>query len=210
MINRGDVQGASVILMAPDDHRAIWEQWHRHIAFVSAFEGILFADLPASQVAALHEPDEAHLLSERYLLPLQLLELRVAQKLVDDRFPHGAALVRLENDGTVRYAQALERVPVVAVTPEEIFVETDYPAGPFDHRTRREAWTSNQGPVVIPDPDGDGSRVVTADLAPYERALNDTNRSIVTQLRDELPRLSQRRQTDEPWWSAPVTHPSSW
>jgi hypothetical protein len=201
LIARGEVASASVILMAPDDHRAIWEQWHRHVALVSAFDGVNFGNLLGSHVAALHEADLARLLSERYLLPVDHLDLRVAQRIVDARFPNGAALVRLENDGTVRYVQALARLPVIVATADEIVFETEYPAGPFVHHTARAAW-ANDSPLVVPDPDGDGSRVITSDVSGYD--LDDTGRIVAEQLRKELPDLAAELMTATPWWTAPV------
>ena len=174
--------------MAPDAHTAIWTQWHRHVAFLSAFDGVGFGDLLGSHVAALHEADLARVLSERYLLPLDHLDIRLAQRVVDARFPDGAALVRLENDGTVSYVQALARIPVIAVTGDEIVFETEYPAGPFVHHVTRAAWADHDAPLVIPDPDGDGSRVITSDLSDYN--LNDVDRTVAEQLRNELPRLA--------------------
>jgi restriction endonuclease-like protein len=203
LIARNEVSGASVILMAPDDHMAIWEQWHRYVALVSAFEGVRFADLPGSQVAALHAPDQARLLSSRYLLPLDCVEIKLAQRLVDDHFPNGAALVRLHNDGSINYVQPIARFPVVSATADEIAFTTDYPAGPFVHRTPRTVWTPDNPTLTISDPDGNGSRVITTDLFEYLSQLPDTDVSVVTELRDQIPRLAARLRMTAPWWTAP-------
>jgi len=175
--------------MAPDDHGAIWEQWHRHVGLVSAFEGVRFADLPASHVAALHDPHQARLLSSRYLLSLDHLEIKLAQRLVDDHFPNGAALVRLTTDNTIRYVQTIARLPVVSTTADQITFTTYYPAGPFFHRTPRMAWAPDNPTLTIPDPDGDGSRVITSDLSEYRSKMSDIDDiSKVSELRDESPR----------------------
>ena len=87
LVARGEVASASMMLMAPDDHTAIWEQWHRHVALLSAVDDISFADLPASHVAALHEPTQARTLSERYLLPLDPLEVALRATLRRCTFP---------------------------------------------------------------------------------------------------------------------------
>ena len=206
LIARGEVASASMMLMAPDDHTAIWEQWHRHVGFVSAFEGVRFADLPASHVAALHDPDQARALSSRYLLSLDHLEIKLAQRLVDDHFPTGAALVRLNTNRSIRYVQTLARLPVVSTTADEINFTTYYPAGRFVHRTPRATWTPDNPTLTIPDPDGDGSRVITSDLSDYRSKMSDTDDiSKVSELRDEIPHLAARSVMTSPWWTAPVT-----
>ena len=69
LIARGEADSASVVLLAPDDHRAIWRQWHDHTARLEGVERVRFVDLPASAVASLHDPDTATMLRDRYLLP---------------------------------------------------------------------------------------------------------------------------------------------
>jgi hypothetical protein len=142
------------------------------------------------------------------LLPLDHLDICLAQREVDARFPDGAALVRLENDGTVRHVQALARIPVIEVTGDEVVFETEYPAGPFVHHVTRAAWSDHDAPLVIPDPDGDGSRVITSDLSDYN--LDDANRTVAEQHRNELPRLTVELMTRAPRWTAPVHQPGSW
>jgi hypothetical protein len=210
MIARGDLDSASVVLMAPEQHGAIWEQWHRHLRYLSVFDGVGFGQLPASQVAALHEPDEARLLCQRYQFPLDVLDIRLAQHLIDAHFPNGGAHVRLAGDGTVDFAEALARFPVVETTADEIVFETPYPAGPLLHRIPRQAWTS-QNPIVVAQPDGNGSRAFLTDLsalrpAPEERSLG----TATAELRDETPALAAALRTRAPYWTAPVPPVDAW
>ena len=193
LIARNYAQSASMMLMAPDAHTTIWEQWHRHTNLLSQYDDITFADLPASQVAALHPPDQARGLSTRYLFPIDLLDIRLAQRVLDQRFPGGAALTRLNNDGSVNYVQNLERLPVVAADETHITFSTYYPAGPFIHQTPRSAWTDETGDIVIPDPEGDGSRIISDDLSPrsgFER--------------EHTPSDAADSRRHSPWWTAPL------
>ena len=127
------------------------------------YDNINFADLPASHVAALHEPTRARTLSARYLRPLDALKVRIPHRVVDTRFPDGAALIRLDNDRAVRYVQNLEQLPVVEADSDQIVFLTPYPAGPFVHHTPRSVWEHDIGDVTIPERDGDGSRIISAD-----------------------------------------------
>lgn len=193
LIVRGEVESASMLLMAPDDHTAIWEQWHRHIALLSQYDNLSFADLPASHIAALHEPTQARTLSARYLLPIDALEVRMAQRLIDTRFPAGAALIRLNHDDTINYVQSIERLPVVQADTDQIVFLTPYPAGPFVHHTLRSEWENDTGDLTIPAPDGQGSRIITAD----HTALTESDQQ-------QLPADAHRSQQRFPWWTAPV------
>ncbi len=185
------------MLMAPDAHTTIWEQWHRHVNLLSQYDGITFADLPASQVAALHPPGQARELSTRYLLPIELLDIRLAQRLLDQRFLGGAALTRLDNDGSVDYVQNLERLPVVAADETHIAFSTYYPAGPFIHHTPRSYWTDAIGDMVVADPDGDGSRVISGDLSPLS-SRNESALLATPSAADNAHHGGQRRSPDAP------------
>ena len=44
LMARGEVHSASMMLMAPDAHTSVWEQWHRHIALMSQYDYVTFAD----------------------------------------------------------------------------------------------------------------------------------------------------------------------
>jgi hypothetical protein len=193
LIARGDVASASVLLMAPDDHITIWEQWHRHTALLSRYDQVRFGDLPASHVAALHEPAQARTLSARYLLPLDTLEVRIAQRLVDERFPHGAAFIWLNHDGTVNLVQNVERLPVVHADNDHIVFTTYYLGEPLTHHTPRSTWEHDTGDITIPDPHGDGVRTLTADHS----SLTDIEQQ-------QLPGYAQRSQQRSPWWTAPL------
>jgi hypothetical protein len=192
LIARRLVQSASMTLMAPDAHTTIWEQWQRHTNLLSQYDGITFADLPASQIAAFHPPDRARELSTRYLLPLDVLDIRLAQRLLDRRFPSGAALTRLNGDGSVNYVQNLERLPVLEADENHIAFTTYYPAGPFMHQTPRTSWAGATGDIMIPDPDGVGSRIISDDLSP----LNSFER-------EHTPSDAARSRQRSPWWTAP-------
>lgn len=65
---------------------------------------------------------------------------------------------------------------------------------------RWAVWVNADSELPIPDPDGDGSRVITTDLS---RVDLGPSRDVATQLRDELPRLSAQLQRRLPWWMAP-------
>ena len=144
------------------------------------------------RVAALHEPTQARTLSERYLLPLDTLEARLAQRLVDARFPDGAAHIRLNGDGTLNYVQHMERLPVILADDDHIEFTTWYPAGPLTHHTPRSIWDHGTGDITIPDPDGDGSRILSGD----HTMLTDDEQ-------ERLPAHARRSQQQSPWWTAP-------
>jgi hypothetical protein len=207
MLARGEAATASMVLVAPDDHAAIWEQWHRHTRYLAMYDDITFNDLPASRVAALHDPALAAELCERYLLPAELLAIRRAQRLLDDRFPNGLALVRLETDGSVRYIQALDRLPVRSVSEGHVTFETEYPAGPFSHRVSLASLTGGTGDLVVADDEGDGSRVLTADLEGLE---GEDVHVVANLLRRELPSRVGDLRRRQPWWTAPLTSDQSW
>ncbi len=114
-------------------------------------------------MVALHAPSLASDLYDRYLLPTELLAVRQAQRLLDDRFPSGAALVRLERGGSVRYVQALDRLPVRAVSEGDVIFETEYPAGPVSHQVSLTELTDGAGDLELAD-DDDGSCIITSDL----------------------------------------------
>lgn len=195
LVARGDVQSASMMLMAPDDHTAIWEQWHRHVSLLSLYKGITFADLRASRVVALHTPEQAKALSARYLLPLDLLALRHAQQLVDARFPDGVALTRLNPDGSVSYRDGIARLRVFHADADHITFLQPYPAGPIEHRTPRSVWEHTTGDITIPDPQGDppSSRIISADHSNLDE-----------QTQGELPGNAHLDQQRSPWWTAPI------
>ena len=197
VIQRGDAVSASMMLMAPDDHTAIWEQWHRHIATLTGVNGIRFAALPASQIAPLHEPDTARALSQRYLLPPRLVELRLAQHHADQRFPNGVALCRLYPDGSLNYLQPIERLIVTETTAEHVYVQTPYPAGPFIHEVPVDQWLQT-GNLTIRDPEH-GSRILSPDLS----TLSEISQH-------ELPALAAAERAYAPWWTAPVQTSSDW
>lgn len=191
LIERGEVDSASMVLLAPDDHTAIWTQWRQHLEYLSAYGRVSFGGLPASQITALHPEEQARKLTARYLLSEQVLEVRLAQRLVDERFAAGAVLVRLENDRRVRYRQALTRLPVVAADDETITLLTDYPAGPFEHMVSRSVLVGGDESIEVPDPEGDGSRLLSPDL----RHLGSTAEA------EELRRAAQQDQLRSPWWT---------
>ncbi len=66
MIQSGKVKSASVLLMAPEQHLYIWEQWRTHTRVFSNVEGITFGDLLASQVLAQHGDDTRQRLTDQY------------------------------------------------------------------------------------------------------------------------------------------------
>lgn len=194
LIARGEAESASMLLMAPDGHQTIWEQWERHIAALGGVEAVRFGALPASRVAALHGPVDARVLTARYELPADLLEVRLAQRVVDARFPDGAFLHRQHLDGD-GYSQELRRLVVIAADPKTITFATDYPAGPFIHHTRRSVWEHTTGPITIADPAKNGSRTITPDLTELDP---DDQRNLT-----EVVAAQKRAQ---PWWTAPVDH----
>ena len=192
LVARGEAASASMLLMAPDDHATIWEQWRRHISLLQRYDDITFGDLPASQVVAHHPSEQAHDLASRYLLPDRVLDLRLAQQLVDSRFPDGTVLNRLHSDGTLNYQQALERLAVIEADDQEIVIQTWYPAGPFTHRIPRSKW-EQPGDITIPDPNG-SSRTLSADLT----TLTDPPDA------DGLARRAHQHRLRKPWWTAPI------
>ncbi|MCB9382881.1 MAG: hypothetical protein H6513_19515 [Acidimicrobiaceae bacterium] len=200
LIRRGEAVSASFLLLAPDSHTTIWQQWHEHTARLAGVNLLQFRSLPASMVAALHEPATARLLCRRYMLPLDVLNISLAQRVVDERFPNGVLMTRLNSDGTERYTQRIERLPVVSATEDAFSFWTPYPAGPFVHRTHHADWTDTTGDVTIPDPE-DGSRVFSAELS----ALTDGEQR---ELHDLAANLQRRR----PWWTAPIADalPTYW
>ncbi len=192
VIQRGEAASASFLLLAPDGHTAIWQQWHEHTARLAGVKLVHFGSLPASQVAALHEPATARLLSQRYLLPPGLIDSRLAQRILDDRFPNGARMTRLNSDGTENYVQHIERLPVVSANENEFSFRTPYPAGPHEHTAALANWSRAASDIAIFDPEG-GSRVFSADLS-----------SLVAADREELMRLATTSQRTQPWWTAPI------
>ena len=192
LIQRGEAVSASFVLLAPDGHTAIWQQWHEHTARLAGLELIQFGSLPASRVAALHEPTTARLLSQRYMLSLGLLDIRLAQRIVDDRFPDGVRMTRLNADGSERYVQHIDRLPIVSANRDEFSFWTPYPAGPVEHTTTLVAWCRGSSDITIVDPE-DGSRVFSPDLSPLGEAD-----------RQELTRLAIDSQRTRPWWTAPI------
>ena len=192
-VQRDDAQSASVFLLAPDDHHAIWHQWQQHVELLDWVTGITFGSIPASQVVALHEPDQARALFTRYLLPQVLLETRIAQQLLDQHFPHGVNVTRLDDDGTLNYTDHVPRLPVVAVSDTEIDFETPYPAGPFRHRAPRSIFDGALSEIRLAE--DFGSRILTPNRAGSADASCQ-----------ELEKWAHELQVRAPWWTAPVNH----
>lgn len=191
LMQRGEANSASMLLMAPDDHTTIWEQWRRHTATLAEVEGVQFGALPASQIIPHHEPETARQLARRYLLPADLIELRIAQSQADERFPHGVVLTRIHPDGSRGYQQPIERLVVTAVTTTHVTVETPYPAGPFTHHIAQADWRQS-GDLTIPDDEG-GARICSADHS-----------HLTADLRKQLHAAAASMRTSSPWWTAPV------
>lgn len=149
--------------MAPDQRTAVWQQWRDHTARLTGVDRVQFGSLRASQIAALHAPTTARTLSQRYLLPLELLDIRLAQKLADERFPNSVHIRRLNDDGSERSTQDVDRLPVESATADVFSFLTPYQAGPWIHETTLDTWSDTTGDIEIPVLD-DGSMVFPGDL----------------------------------------------
>ena len=210
LIARGEFASASVCSWHPSTRRDLGSNGTATSATSQCSTGSTADSSRRHRSPRLHEPDEARLLCQRYQFPLDVLEIRLAQHLVDAHFPNGGAHVRLAGDGTVNFAEALARFPVVETTADEIVFETPYPAGPLLHRIPPQACAS-QNPIVVAQPDGNGSRAFLTDLselrpAPGERSLG----TATAELRDETPALAAALRTSAPWWTAPVPPVDAW
>ena len=192
LIQRGEAASASILLLAPDNHTAIWQQWREHTTRLLDVDLVHFGSLPASQIAALHEPAIARILSQRYLLPLDMLDIRLAQKLADERFPSGVHARRLNHDGAERWTQTIERLPVETATRDAFSFLTPYPAGPWIHETTRDFWLDAADDLEIPVLD-DGSLVLSNEVT----SLDD-------EARRELAANAVEFQRRRPWWTAPI------
>ena len=190
LIRSGEATTASMLLMAPDGHTTIWENWQRHTASLAGVDGVQFGALPASQIIPHHEPDTARLLARRYLLPANLIELRLAQAHADSRFPHGVELTRVRPDGSSGYQQPFERLVVTAVNATHVTVETPYPAGAFKHRIPHTDWHETVA-LTIADNEG-GARILSADHS-----------LLGVDLRNQLHAAAAAMRARSPWWTAP-------
>ena len=101
-------------------------------------------------------------------------------------------MTRLNADGSERYVQQIDRLPIVSATKDEFSFWTPYPAGPVEHRTAVATWSNGKSDITIVDPE-DGSRVFSPDLSPVADAD-----------RQELTRLAIDSRRTRPWWTAPI------